>query len=77
LAGRRRGGWFDTAHEAAVKDAIAIEDPATRLTAVRTLFAEETRLSMLVGVAVGLELFRELGLADDGTGSQIAPDPET
>jgi hypothetical protein len=71
------GGWFDTAHEAAVKDAIAIDDPTTRLTAVRTLFAEETRLSMLVGVAVGFELFRELGLADDGTGSQIAPDPET
>ncbi len=31
-----------------------------RLVAVRTLFAEETRLTMLVGVAVGFELAREL-----------------
>lgn len=56
------GGWFDTAHNAAVREAIAHEDPQTRLRAVRTLFAEETRLSMLVGVAVGVELARELGL---------------
>jgi hypothetical protein len=28
---------------------------------VRTLLAEETRLGMLVGVAVGFELSRELG----------------
>jgi hypothetical protein len=57
------GGWFDTAHNAAVRDAIAHEDPAQRLLAVRTIFAEETRLTMLVGVAVGLELARELGFA--------------
>jgi hypothetical protein len=30
------------------------------VTAVRTLVAEETRLGMLVGVAVGLELAHEL-----------------
>jgi hypothetical protein len=56
------GGWFDTAHNAAVREAIAHEDPELRLRAVRTLFAEETRVSMLVGVAVGVELARELGL---------------
>jgi hypothetical protein len=66
LAGAlHEGGWFDTAHEAAIKDAIAIEDPDQRLTAIRTLFAEETRLSMLVGVAVGFELARELGYTGD------------
>lgn len=70
LAGAlHEGGWFDTAHEAAIKDAIAVEEPDQRLTVIRTLFAEETRLSMLVGVAVGFELARELGYAGDGTAS--------
>jgi hypothetical protein len=55
------GGWFDSAHEAAVREAIAGEDPEQRIRAVRTLMAEETRLGMLVGVAIGFELFRELG----------------
>jgi hypothetical protein len=55
------GGWFDAAHNAAVREASALSDPEHRLKAVRTIFAEETRLSMLVGVAVGLELARELG----------------
>jgi hypothetical protein len=55
------GGWFDSAHNAAVREAVGVEDQETRLRAVRTLFAEETRLSMLVGVAVGFELSRELG----------------
>lgn len=56
------GGWFDTAHNAAVREAISHEDPELRLRAVRTLMAEETQLSMLVGVAVGVELARELNL---------------
>jgi hypothetical protein len=51
------GGWFGSAHEQQVSRAVGAEDPET---AVRTLIAEETRLSMLVGVAVGLELAREL-----------------
>ena len=63
------GGWFDAAHDAAVKDAIATSDPHDRLVAVRTLFAEETRLTMLVGVAVGFELARELGQDESGAGS--------
>lgn len=54
------GGWFDTAHTAAVREALTAEDPVA---AVRTLCAEETRLGMLVGVAVGYELARELGVA--------------
>jgi hypothetical protein len=54
------GGWFDTAHNQAVREAIAESDDEARLRAVRTLMAEETRLGMLVGVAVGFELSRTL-----------------
>ena len=54
------GGWFGEAHEEHVTRAATAEDPAERLTAMRTLLAEETRLGMLVGVAVGFELAREL-----------------
>jgi len=65
----QEGGWFDTAHEAAVKEAIGAEHAQDRIVAVRTLLAEETRLTMLVGVAVGFELARELGHAPAGAGS--------
>jgi hypothetical protein len=54
------GGWFEEGHEAAVSQAVATSDDGERRRAVRTLIAEETRLGMLVGVAVGLELAREL-----------------
>jgi hypothetical protein len=54
------GGWFGEAHEAQLTGVAGAEDPSERLTALRVLIAEETRLSMLVGVAVGLELAREL-----------------
>lgn len=57
------GGWFDLGHEQALRETIGIEDPHERMHAVRTLLAEETRLGMLVGVAVGFELARELGEA--------------
>jgi hypothetical protein len=54
------GGWFDSAHSQAVREATNDADPDARLRAVRTLLAEETRLGMLVGVAVGFELARML-----------------
>jgi hypothetical protein len=54
------GGWFDAAHDQAVGEAIGADDPDERLRAVRTLLAEETRLGMFVGVAVGFELSRAL-----------------
>jgi hypothetical protein len=54
------GGWFDLAHDQAVREASGGDDPAQRERAIRTLLAEETRLGMLVGVAVGFELAREL-----------------
>jgi hypothetical protein len=56
------GGWFDDAHRQAVREATGSEDPGDRVRAVQTLVAEETRLGMLVGVAVGFELARELDL---------------
>ena len=54
------GGWFGGAHEAQVSRIALDDDADERLRAVRTLVAEETRLGMLVGVAVGLELAHEL-----------------
>ena len=50
------GGWFGTAHHTQVVNAAGVADPDERIAAVRTLVAEETRISMLIGVAVGLEL---------------------
>ena len=58
------GGWFDSAHQQAVREAAVHEDAETRLRAVQALLAEETRLGMLVGVAVGFELSRALDSAD-------------
>ncbi len=48
--------WFDSAHQAEVRRAAGVEDPEERELAVRTLIAEETRVAMLIGAAVGLEL---------------------
>jgi hypothetical protein len=58
------GGWFDSGHSQAVSDAIAEGDPESQVRAVRTLLAEETRLGMLVGVAVGFELSRTLNATE-------------
>jgi hypothetical protein len=54
------GGWFGEAHEGQVSKAAMEPEPLDRLAMIRTLLAEETRLGMLVGVAVGLELAHEL-----------------
>jgi hypothetical protein len=52
--------WFGAAHQQQVLEAAGRADIEDRLTAVRTLVAEETRVSMLIGVAVGYELAHEL-----------------
>jgi hypothetical protein len=65
------GGWFGAGHDQVVREAAGAEDAAERERAVRTLIAEETRLGMLVGVAVGFQLAREL----DSPGPAGAPDP--
>jgi hypothetical protein len=57
--------WFGPAHRQAVQEAAGKADEAERVTAVRTLIAEETGVSMLVGVAVGYELAHELMQRED------------
>ena len=58
------GGWFGDTHDAEVLKAATMPDPDERLTAVRTLIAEETRMGMMVGVAVGWALAEELDKDD-------------
>jgi hypothetical protein len=58
------GGWFGEAHETEVRKALAAPE-SERSAKVKTLLAEETRMGMLVGVAVGWELARELEMKDD------------
>ncbi|HEY8466664.1 MAG TPA: hypothetical protein VIL04_07660 [Solirubrobacterales bacterium] len=55
------GGWFGESQESAVRDALGSEDPSERIRRIRTLLAEEARVSMFVGVAVGWALREELG----------------
>lgn len=65
------GGWFGEPHEAEALKAATEPDPDERLAAVRSLLAEETRMGMMVGVAVGWALREELSEAPHG-----APDSE-
>lgn len=55
------GGWFAEPHEAEVLKAATVPDPDERLAAVRAILAEEARMGMMVGVAVGWALKEELG----------------
>lgn len=54
------GGWFGEAHEGEILRAATTPGDDERILAVRTLLAEETRVGMMVGIAVGWELGREL-----------------
>ena len=56
--------WFGSAHQAEVVRAAGQADPDQRVAEVSNLIAEETRLSMLVGVAVGYELGQMLKKGD-------------
>jgi hypothetical protein len=60
------GGWFGDAHRSEVRSAVAEPDEALRTQRIETLLAEETRMGMLVGVAVGWELAHELAKSDPG-----------
>jgi hypothetical protein len=63
------GGWFGESHESESLKVATIPDPEERIAAVRTLLAEEARMGMMVGVAVGWALKDELSEGE-------APDPE-
>jgi hypothetical protein len=54
------GGYFGNAHEAEVRRTASVEDPVERAGEMSRLVADETRLGMLIGVAVGFELAHEL-----------------
>lgn len=58
--------WFGSAHQAEVLKAAGRADPDERLRAVQGLVAEETRVSMLIGVAVGYELAHVLLETNEG-----------
>ena len=62
------GGWFGDAHRSQVRSALAEHDEAVRAEKIETLLAEETRMGMLVGVAVGWQLARELDVQDKPQG---------
>ncbi len=70
LAGGPGRGWLvrRVARGEALK-AATVPDPDERIAAVRTLLAEEARMGMMVGVAVGWALKEEMS---EGEG----PDPE-
>jgi hypothetical protein len=54
------GGWFGEPHEAETLRVATVPDPDERLAAVRALLAEEARMGMMVGVAVGWALNEEM-----------------
>jgi hypothetical protein len=54
------GGWFGESHDAEALKAATAPDPEQRIAAVRSLLAEEARMGMMVGVAVGWALHEEL-----------------
>jgi hypothetical protein len=54
------GGWFGPAHDDMVRRAAEAADLLARCEAVDQLVTEQTRVGMLVGVAVGFELARAL-----------------
>jgi hypothetical protein len=60
------GGWFGEAHENETLKAATLPDPDERIAAVRALLAEEARMGMMVGVAVGWALKEELNSEPGG-----------
>ncbi len=58
------GGWFGPAHNEQISQASAQQNPDERLETILSIVSEQTRLGMLVGVAVGFELARELARAE-------------
>lgn len=61
------GGWFGS-REGEVVSAAETDDIEERANAIRMLLAEEARVAMLVGVAIGWELARELDHPGDELG---------
>ncbi len=62
------GGWFGESHEAEALRAATVPDAEERIAAVRALLAEEARMGMMVGVAVGWALHEEMTHTRDPEG---------
>jgi len=71
------GGWFGEPHEAETLRAATVPDPEERLAAVRALLAEEARMGMMVGVAVGWALKEELASSETTNRSEPPPGGES
>ncbi len=56
------GGWGQDDDAREIDKALASSDPSAARTALAALLNEQTRVAMLVGVAIGIELSAELGL---------------
>ena len=67
-------GGFAQMREGEVMSAAREEELDERVRRIRTLLAEETRLGMLIGVAVGWELALELETGGRHTQSERRPD---
>ncbi len=63
------GGWFGESHEAETLKAATAPDPDERVAAVRALLAEEARMGMMVGVAVGWALHGEINDSNKSEGA--------
>ena len=64
------GGWFGESHDAEALKAATAPDPDQRIVAVRSLLAEEARMGMMVGVAVGWALHQELNDIENEEGER-------
>lgn len=71
------GGWFGEPHDAETLKAATVPDPEERLTAVRALLAEEARMGMMVGVAVGWALKEEMASSETTNRSEPPPGGES
>jgi hypothetical protein len=60
------GGWFGEPHEAETLRAATVPGADERIAAVRALLAEEARMGMMVGVAVGWALKEEMSGPEGG-----------
>jgi hypothetical protein len=77
-AALHEGGWFGAAHDAEIQRVAAEPDSQERSRAVDVFVAEQTRLGMFVGVAVGFQLAHELQrLRGNDIGSDIETPTET
>jgi hypothetical protein len=71
------GGWFGESHEQESLKAATVPDPEERIAAVRTLLAEEARIGMMVGVAVGWALKEEMSAGEVPQSEGHGPEGES